>query len=191
MQLTRRLGKLFSLAKKACRIACGLRSTRRPADPEVAFRHDAPLRPVPGAMLRMNAVAAVAEHGGGGAVRVKPVLAALTAMLAMTGCSYDPESLVSSPGDPEKPARACLAVDEATPLAMGAADRRECERQMSEWYADPWPRPDPADLYEGEEQLQYLRVKALSCRRPADLYNLTGKDRWHALMRCLVIVRRE
>ena len=190
MQLTRRLGKLFSLAKKVCRIACGLRSTRRPPDPEAAFRYDAPLRPEPGTMLRMNAVAAVAEHGGSGAARVKPVLVALTAAFAMTGCAQSSEP-VSSPGDPEKPARACLAVDEATPLAMDAADRRECERQMSEWYADPWPRPDPADLYEGEEQLQYLRVKALSCRRPADIYNLTGKDRWHALMRCLVIVRRE
>ena len=120
-----------------------------------------------------------------------PVLAALTAVLAMTGCAWGSESATPSPGDPGKPARACLAVDEATPLAMGAADRRECERTMRAWYAETWySRPDPADLYEGEAQLQYLRAKALECRRAADAYRLTGEDRWHALMRCLVIVRR-
>ena len=31
---------------------------------------------------------------------------------------------------PVKPARACLAVDEATPLAMSAAERSECEDTM-------------------------------------------------------------
>ena len=58
------------------------------------------------------------------------------------------ESFVPSPGDPDKPAQACLAVDEATPLAMGAADRRQCERTMRGWYAETWyaetwyPRPE-------------------------------------------------
>ena len=53
------------------------------------------------------------------------------------------ESFVPSPGDPDKPARACLAVDEATPFAMGAADRRECARTMRGWYAETWyPRPE-------------------------------------------------
>ena len=33
-------------------------------------------------------------------------------------------------GDPDKPARACLAVDEATPLAMSPADRAACEDTM-------------------------------------------------------------
>ena len=145
----------------------------------------------------MKAIADVAGHGGCGATRVKPVVRALTAalattaVLAMTGCGGDAESFVPSPGDPDKPARACLAVDEATPLAMGAADRRECERTMRGWYAETWyPRPDPADAYEGEAQLRYLRAKALECRRAADAYRLAGKDRWHALMRCLVIVRK-
>ena len=109
----------------------------------------------------------------------------------MTGCAGSQESFVPSPGDPDKPARACLAVDEATPLAMGAADRRACERTMRAWYAETWyPRPDPADAYEGEAQLRYLRAKALECRRAADAYRLAGHDRWHALMRCLVIVRK-
>ena len=106
-------------------------------------------------------------------------------------CRGNSESFVPSPGDPDKPARACLAVDEATPLAMGAADRRECGRTMRGWYAETWyPRPDPADACEGEAQLRYLRVKALECRRAADAYRLAGKDRWHALMRCLVVVRK-
>ena len=59
------------------------------------------------------------------------------------------------------------------------------------WYAETWyTRPDPADRYEGESQLEYLRAKALRCRRAADAYRLEGKDRWTALMRCLVIVRK-
>ena len=38
-------------------------------------------------------------------------------------------------------------------------------------------------------QLRYLQAKAMDCRKPADAYTLTGKDRWEAIMRCLVIVR--
>ena len=96
-----------------------------------------------------------------------------------------------SPGAPGKPARACLAVDEATPLAMTVADREACERTMRGWYAETWySRPDPADRYRGEAQLEYLRAKALRCRRSADAYRLTGRERWMALMRCLVIVRK-
>ena len=92
--------------------------------------------------------------------------------------------------DPDKPARACLAVDEATPLAMSPADRAACEDTMRGWYAETWyTRPDPADRYTGEAQLDYLRAKALECRRAADAYRLTGRERWTALMRCLVIVR--
>jgi len=128
---------------------------------------------------------------------VKPVDLALTAIFAttavfaMAGCAGSSESFVPSPGDPDKPVRACLAVDEATPLAMGAAGRKECERTMRAWYAETWySRPDPADAYEGEAQLRYLRAKALECRRAADAYRLAGKDRWRALMRCLVIVRK-
>ncbi len=120
-------------------------------------------------------------------------LAALAAAGALTssGCAGAGETFTPTPGDLEKPARACLAVDEATPLAMSPADRRECEATMRGWYAETWySRADPADRHEGEAQLEYLRAKALSCRRAADKYRLTGKDRWTALMRCLVIVRK-
>ena len=62
---------------------------------------------------------------------------------------------------------------------------------MGGWYAETWyPRPDPADRYKGEAQIEYLRAKALSCRRTADEYGVTGKERWTVLMRCLVIVRK-
>ena len=75
-----------------------------------------------GALLRMKAITAVAEYSGCGATQVKAVLA-VTAVFAIAGCAASSESFIPSPGDPDKPARACLAVDEATPLAMGAADR--------------------------------------------------------------------
>ena len=122
---------------------------------------------------------------------MKRVVLALTAVFAMTGCAGSSEMFGPSPGDPDKAVRACVAVDEASPLPMDAADRRACERTMRAWYAETWyPRGDPADAYEGEAQLRYLRVKALECRRAADAYRLTGKDRWYALMRCLVVVRK-
>ena len=116
---------------------------------------------------------------------------AFTAVLAVAASACEAETFTHSPGDPAKPARACLAVDEATPLAMGPADREQCESTMRGWYAETWyTRPDPADRYQGDAQLEYLRVKALGCRSAADRYSLTGKDRWQALMRCLVIVRK-
>ena len=140
---------------------------------------------------------ALAEREGAGreaAVRNRPAACgwawttALVAVLALAGCAG--EAYTASPGDPDKPARACLAVDEATPLAMSPADRAACEGTMRGWYAENWyKRPDPADRYTGEAQLDYLRAKALECRRAADAYRLTGKERWTALMRCLVIVR--
>ena len=126
---------------------------------------------------------------GLGAARVKVVV--LTAILVFTGAGCAQKVFTSSPGDPAKPARACLAVDEATPLAMSPADRAQCERTMRGWYAETWyTRPDPADRYEGDAQLAFLRAKALRCRRAADAYQLKGKARWTALMRCLVIVRK-
>lgn len=116
-------------------------------------------------------------------------LAAAGALL-LFGCQSADESYIPTPGDPDKSARACQAVDEATPLAMSAADRRTCEATMRGWYAETWySRPDPGDRFEGKAQLDYLRPKALGCRRAADAYSLTGEDRWMALMRCLVIVR--
>ena len=107
-----------------------------------------------------------------------------------SGCTGTGETFTPTPGDVAKPSRACLAVDEATPLAMSPADRRECETTMRGWYAETrYRRPDPADSYSGDAQLEYIRAKALSCRRAADEYGVTGRERWTVLMRCLVIVR--
>ena len=117
--------------------------------------------------------------------------AALAAVLTVAGAACAGEKYTPSPGDPGKPARGCMAVDEATPAAMSRTDREWCERTMRGWYAETWySRPDPADRYEGDAQLEYLRAKALGCRRAADAYRVSGKDRWEALMRCLVIVRK-
>ena len=44
--------------------------------------------------------------------------------------------------------------------------------------------------FTGVSQLRYLQAKAMDCRKPADAYKLTGRDRWEAIMRCLVIVRK-
>ena len=128
-----------------------------------------------------------------GLAKRRRLLAALavTGALMSSGCAGAGETFIPTPGDVAKLARACLAVDEATPLAMSPADRRECEATMGGWYAETWyPRADPADRYKGEAQLEYLRAKALSCRRAADEYRVTGKERWTVLMRCLVIVRK-
>ena len=69
---------------------------------------------------------------------------------------------------------------------------REAEDEtMRGWYAETWyTRAAPADRYEGEAQLKYFRAKTPHCKRAADGYHLTGKDRWFAFMRCLVIVRK-
>ncbi len=122
--------------------------------------------------------------------RLLAVLVVAGALMS-SGCVGPGETFTPTPGDAGKPARACQAVDEATPLAMSFADRRQCEATMRGWYGETWyPGPDPADRYEGEAQLQYLRAKALGCRRAADAYRVTGKERWTVLMRCLVIVRK-
>ena len=48
---------------------------------------------------------------------------------------------------------------------------------MGGWYAETWySRADPADRYKGEAQLEYLRAKALSCRRAANEYRVTGRN---------------
>ena len=122
--------------------------------------------------------------------RLAAALAA-SGTLTIAGCAGAGEGFTPTPGDSEKPARVCLAVDEATPLTMSPGERRECEATMRGWYGETWySRPDPADRYEGEAQLEYLRAKALGCRRAADAYRVTGKDRWTVLMRYLVIVRK-
>ena len=70
---------------------------------------------------------------------MKRALAALVAAVTVTGCKGGPpETFAPSPGDPGKPARACLAVAEATPLAMTPANRTECEHTMRGWYAETW-----------------------------------------------------
>ena len=67
-----------------------------------------------------------------------------TGALMSSGCTGAGETLTPTPGDVAKPARACLAVDAAAPLAMSPADRRECEAMMSGWYAETWySRADP------------------------------------------------
>ena len=133
-------------------------------------------------------------HGVGDGLRARGKqlrTRAFTVVLAAAASACGAETFTHSPGDPAKPSRACLAVDEAAPLAMGPADREQCEGTMRKWYAETWyTRPDPADQYHGDAQLEYLRDKALGCRSAADSYRLTGKDRWQALMRCLVIVRK-
>jgi len=127
-----------------------------------------------------------------GWAKQRRLLAALATGVSLTslGCTVGGEDFNPTAGDIAKPARACLAIDEATPLPMSPADRRECEATMRGWYAETWyRRADPADRYEDEAQIEYLRAKALSCRRTADRYGLAGKERWTMLMRCLVIVR--
>ena len=133
----------------------------------------------------------LAETVSGWATRRSLVAAlAVTGALVSSGCEGTGETYTPTPGDVAKPARACLAVDEATPLAMSPTDRRECETTMRGWYGETgYRRPDPADSYSGDAQLEYLRAKTLSCRRVADDYGLTGKERWTMLMRCLVIIR--
>ena len=139
--------------------------------------------------MRRRPQLAEATSGWAKRRRLLAVLA-VTGALMSSGCAGTGETFTPTPGDAAKPERACRAVDEATPLAMSPADRRECETTMGGWYAETWyPRADPADRYKGEAQLEYLRAKALSCRRAADEYRVTGKERWTVLMRCLVIVR--
>ena len=103
----------------------------------------------------------VAEAVSGWAKR-RRLLAALGAIgaLMISGCTGTGETFTPTPGDVAKPARACLAIDEATPLAMSSADRRECEATMGGWYAETWyPRADPEDRdNKGEAQLEYLRT---------------------------------
>ena len=65
----------------------------------------------------------LAEAVSGWAKR-RRLLAALaaTGALMSSGCAGTGETFTPTPGDVAKPTRACLAVDEATPLAMSPAD---------------------------------------------------------------------
>ena len=83
--------------------------------------------------------------------RARAALTALVAAVAVTACAgAGSRSFTHTPGDPGKPARACSAVDEATPLAMTPADRTECERTMRGWYAETWyPPPGPGRPIQG------------------------------------------
>ena len=114
---------------------------------------------------------------------------ALVTVLAVASCG--PKAPVYTDASPQKLERACQAVDEATGLKMTETDRAWCTGLMQAWYSETrYTRPDPADQFTGVSQLRYLQAKAMDCRKPADAYKLTGKDRWEAIMRCLVIVRK-
>ena len=113
----------------------------------------------------------------------------IATMLAAASCG--PKAAVYTDASPQKLERACQAVDEATGLKMTGTDRAWCKGLMQAWYFETWhTRPDPADRFTDAGQLRYLQAKAMDCRRPADAYKLTGADRWEAIMRCLVIVRK-
>ena len=119
----------------------------------------------------------------------RSTIIALVTVLAVASCTRQRAS-VHTDASPSKLERACQAVDEATGLEMTETDRAWCTGMMQAWYSETgYTRPDPADQFTGANQLRYLRAKAKDCRRPADAYELTGADRWEAVMRCLVIVR--
>ena len=114
---------------------------------------------------------------------------AIVTMLAAASCS--PRAPLYTDASPQKLERACQAVGEATGLKMTGTDRAWSQALMQAWYSETWyTRPDPADQFTGVSQLRYLQAKAMDCRKPADTYKLTGADRWEAIMRCLVIVRK-
>ena len=65
----------------------------------------------------------LAEAVSGWAKRRRLLTAlAVTGALMSSGCAGAGETFTPTPGDIAKPARACLAVDEATPLTMSPAD---------------------------------------------------------------------
>ncbi len=113
----------------------------------------------------------------------------LATVFAVASCTLQRASVYTD-ASPSKLERACQAVDEATGLEMSGTDRAWCMDMMQAWYSETGhTRPDPADQFTGTNQFRYLQAKAMECRRPADVYKLTGADRWEAVMRRLVIVR--
>ena len=116
-------------------------------------------------------------------------IVALATVLVITSCGR--RQPIYTDASPPKLQRACQAVDEATGLEMTETDRAWCRGMMQAWYSDTrYTRADPADQFTGTSQFRYLQAKAVDCRRAADSYKLVGADRWEAVMRCLVIVRR-
>ena len=114
--------------------------------------------------------------------------ATLAMVLMVTACGTTPR--VYTDASPPTLQRACQAVDEATGLHMTEIDRAWCRGMMQAWYSETrYTRPDPADRFPGPRQLRYLQAKAIDGRGTADADELTGADRWEAVMRCLVIVR--
>ena len=113
----------------------------------------------------------------------------LLTVLLVTACETRPP--VYTDASPPKLQRACQAVDEATGVQMTEMDRIWCQRTMQAWYSEKgFTRPDPADQFTGTSQLRYLQTKAIDCCSTADDYRLIGTDRWEAIMRCLVIMRK-
>ena len=116
-------------------------------------------------------------------------MAALVAAFALAGCAG--EAYTASPGEsgqarPGLPRgrRGDAPGDEPRrPHGVRRHDARLVRRDLVHAARSGGP-------LHGEAQLDYLRAKALGCRRAADAYRLTGKERWTALMRCLVIVRK-
>ena len=76
-------------------------------------------------MMKRRPHLAGAVSGWASRRRLLAAFAAIGALMG-AGCAGGAETFTATPGDAAKPARACRAVDEATPLAMSPADRREC-----------------------------------------------------------------
>ena len=73
--------------------------------------------------------------------RLAATLAASGA-LTIARCAGAGKTFTPTPGDPEKPARACLAVDEATPLAMRLSPVvMPCLLSILFSKSGPFPRP--------------------------------------------------
>ena len=113
----------------------------------------------------------------------------LPVLLLTVGCGSKPPVTVGS--GPAKVARACQAIDESMESELTESEIAWCERNLAVWYAESrFSRADPADRYDGNEQLEYFMRTVENCKRAADHYEQHGLDRRNLLMRCLVISRR-
>ena len=119
-----------------------------------------------------------------------PIPWVLTVLAITAGCGSRPPVTVGS--GLAKVARACQAIDESMESELTESEIAWCERNLAVWYAESrFSRADPADRYDGNEQLEYFRRTVENCKRAADHYEQHGLDRRNMLMRCLVISRRQ